>query len=389
MNDRPRDAPLPIEEPARLTTATPKIRREADHYLALMLTAFGLTVTQTRVFLVLTGYPQVGSGTFHIAHTVWGGLLLIIATVVPLLYMDRGSHAVSAVLGGIGAGLFFDEVGKFITRNNDYFYPLAGTIVFAVILGLAIVAHYAARQVARSPDGLLPPAQPPAASATSGDLEQVEQQRLLNGLAELEAAAGRPDIATLAGELRLALIGARSWSQPAAPSLIDRFVMKLARVEARLLPGPVLRRLIVLGVMLTVFELLIVIFSLVLGLAGIHSLTADIPILAETTNPTSSRHQILLGSLTGAANVIALLPLFVALRAFAVGQEASGARWAFYGVIFQLVVWSVLNSYFNYRGLLVATVTQSPLLFLLWRQIRRSSEHGRPPVEETPHRAGR
>jgi divalent metal cation (Fe/Co/Zn/Cd) transporter len=31
----------------------------------------------------------------------------------------------SALLSGIGIGLFINEVGKFITQTNDYFFPPA------------------------------------------------------------------------------------------------------------------------------------------------------------------------------------------------------------------------------------------------------------------------
>ncbi len=37
------------------------------------------TVIATRVYLELTGYPQLGNSVLHIAHALWGGLLLIIA----------------------------------------------------------------------------------------------------------------------------------------------------------------------------------------------------------------------------------------------------------------------------------------------------------------------
>jgi hypothetical protein len=42
-----------------------------------------------------------------------------------LLWSNPWVQRATAVCAGAGSGLFIDEVGKFITRQNDYFTPLA------------------------------------------------------------------------------------------------------------------------------------------------------------------------------------------------------------------------------------------------------------------------
>jgi hypothetical protein len=118
----------------RISIRKPVRRNGAQRYILLSLLSFAASVSVTRLFLELTGYPQIGSGELHIAHVLWGGLLLFIATLIPLLYANRWGLTVTAILSGVGVGLFIDEVGKFITRTNNYFFPAAAPIIYAFFL---------------------------------------------------------------------------------------------------------------------------------------------------------------------------------------------------------------------------------------------------------------
>ena len=109
-------------------------RNRAETYLLTSLIAFGVTVIAVRVFLQLTGFPQLGNSVLHIAHALWGGLLLFAAALLPLLLINRWALQVSALVGGIGTGLFIDEVGKFITQTNDYFFPPALPFIYGFFL---------------------------------------------------------------------------------------------------------------------------------------------------------------------------------------------------------------------------------------------------------------
>ena len=106
----------------------------AENYVLTSLVAFAVTVIVTRVYLELTGYPQIGNGVLHIAHALWGGLLLIVAVFLSLAYANRWAIQASAPVGGIGVGLFIDEVGKFITQANDTFFPPALSIIYGFVL---------------------------------------------------------------------------------------------------------------------------------------------------------------------------------------------------------------------------------------------------------------
>jgi len=108
----------------------PVKREGSSQYVVIVLVSFAVSVSVTRLFLSLSGYPQIGNGELHIAHVLWGGLLLFFAALLPLLISDRRIYRAAAILAGVGIGLFIDEVGKFITQRNDYFYPAAAPIIY-------------------------------------------------------------------------------------------------------------------------------------------------------------------------------------------------------------------------------------------------------------------
>jgi hypothetical protein len=57
----------------RLTNLNPVKGYRAERYVLVSLVAFAVTVIALRTILWMTGYPQMGNETVHIAHAVWGG----------------------------------------------------------------------------------------------------------------------------------------------------------------------------------------------------------------------------------------------------------------------------------------------------------------------------
>jgi hypothetical protein len=94
-----------------------------------------------RAFLVVTGFPRVGRGELHIAHMLWGGALMLIALLLLLAYLDRPIQHVAAVVAGLGFGTFVDEIGKFVTADNDYFYRPAIALIYVVFVAVFLAAR--------------------------------------------------------------------------------------------------------------------------------------------------------------------------------------------------------------------------------------------------------
>lgn len=111
-----------------------------DHLEVFVVSAI-TAILAIRLFLHLTGYPQIGGPELHIAHLLWGGLFMLAAFVLLFVFLGKARLRAAAILGGAGFGAFLDEVGKFVTRDSDYFYEPAVAIMYVTFVGLLLTAH--------------------------------------------------------------------------------------------------------------------------------------------------------------------------------------------------------------------------------------------------------
>lgn len=180
---------------------TPVRREKAQTYILVSLVSFAGTVVLTRLFLEITGYPQIGRGELHIAHVLWGGLILFVAALFPLIFANQWALTVSSVLSGVGIGLFIDEVGKFITRDNDYFFPPAAPIIYAFFLLTVLVYirvrrphnHDARQELYQILEGL--------GEVLDHDLDPSERSALEHRLLSVSDSVEYPNLANLAQAL--------------------------------------------------------------------------------------------------------------------------------------------------------------------------------------------
>jgi hypothetical protein len=122
-----------------------------EDLLENFLLAAVISVLLVRLYLYLTGYPQIGFGGLHISHMLVGGLLMLTAIFMALGFLSRPAHEWAAIFGGIGFGVFIDELGKYLTQDNDYFFRPAVAIIYVtfVLIYLAIRTIFSYRPLTR------------------------------------------------------------------------------------------------------------------------------------------------------------------------------------------------------------------------------------------------
>lgn len=115
---------------------------EAANLLEMFFVSAVASVLAIRFYLQLTGYPQLGGGSIHIAHVLWGGIFMLAAFVLMLGFLGNSTQKFAAILGGIGFGAFIDELGKFITEDQNYFFQPTVAFMYIIFVSLYLVFRH-------------------------------------------------------------------------------------------------------------------------------------------------------------------------------------------------------------------------------------------------------
>ena len=104
-----------------------------------------------------------------------------------LSFVGRSLRTPAAILGGIGFGLFIDEVGKFVTADNDYFFKPSAAIIYVVFIVLFLIGRAIQRRRGLEPREYLVNALDPLTEAARGNLDDQERRRALELLRQADA----------------------------------------------------------------------------------------------------------------------------------------------------------------------------------------------------------
>ncbi|MFT4200454.1 hypothetical protein [Gordonia sp. (in: high G+C Gram-positive bacteria)] len=204
-----------------------------------------ITILVTRAYLAWTGYPQIGGGNLHIAHSLFGGALLGIAMFLMLSFTGRVTRHLAVLVGGIGFGLFLDEVGKFVTKTNDYFYEPSVAIMYVVIVLLLVANHVVTDMRDVTATTALVNGASTTTDALAAGITEPDRAHVLKSLTKAKELGAHPDAVD---GVSTALTSAPT----VKPNLLDRFYTRITHAEDSVVIGP--RVTVAVAVLLTLFN---------------------------------------------------------------------------------------------------------------------------------------
>jgi hypothetical protein len=321
-------------------------RDQAENYMLTSLVAFAVTVIVTRAFLELSGYPQIGNDVLHIAHALWGGLLLFVAALLPLVWANRWAIQASALLGGVGTGLFIDEVGKFITQANDYFFPPSLSIIYGFFLLTVFVYLTLRRPQQQDPRKAMYHVLEGLQDALDGDLDTEEAARIEVQLA-IAVQSDRDEIVSLANAIGDYVQGGKPHLPAAEPGYWKRTAMRVGAIGRRV--GRRVHRTIIAG-LLILWVILSIGYIVVLVQGGA---TLDRQVVQWRV------------PLIGIQAVVGGL-MIVAVLAWLAKNEGRGLQFAVGGFLLSLVALQSLYFYISQFSAITATLLQLAFLQILF-----------------------
>lgn len=224
---------------------------EAGRRLDLMLVAAVTSVLVIRFYLVVTGYPTIGGESLHIAHMLWGGLLMAAALALGTSFLGRHPRQWAAFLGGLGFGAFIDEIGKFLTHDNDYFYEPAVSLIYVAMVLLYLGGRSLHRERLATRADYLANAMVDVLEVSREDLDRREQERALRYLDHAGDGAVADHLRAILHEAELVPVTGPGRAQRLAQRLVDVY----RRIAATAWFGRLLITLFAAGVLVDVLRL--------------------------------------------------------------------------------------------------------------------------------------
>jgi hypothetical protein len=349
---------------------TPVKREKAENFLLLTLLSFGLSVGLTRLFLELTGYPQLGNSELHVAHVLWGGLFLFAASLLPLIFANRWVYTWGAIFAGLGVGLFIDEVGKFITQANDYFYPPAAPIIYAFFLVTVMVYLQVRRPTTRDPRAELYRAFDSMEEILDHDLDRYERAQLETRLRFVTEKATSPNLVRLAEGL-LEYIGSESLDlTPKLPSFWEKQLFLLRQFEARWISQTRVKALITGSLGALAIVALIKLSQLIaaaLNPARLQEMAAEMVALGRVASASGLTWFSARLALEGVVGIILLIAAILLL----LGRDQLGAAIGTIGLLLSLTTVNLLVFYFDqFSTILTASIQFLVLIGVLYYRRR-------------------
>lgn len=349
--------PAEQRRPLRRTPRSADMGRLQDTFLIAAVTM----IIVIRLQLWATDYPALGGGRLHIAHLLWGGVFMVLTIGMLLSFVGRSLRVPAAILGGIGFGFFIDELGKFITKDNDYFFKPTAAIIYVVFLLLYALTRWMQRRARLTPDERVANAIDLLVGAGGRLMTHGDQRRARDLLTGLDDVPLVPPLRRLIDE-----VPAVAESEP---SRVQRLATRIRERYFVLIERPWFQWLLVWG--FGIWAALIMFQVAVLALAGGLRL-GDVQAGFEVDG---LGHLSLVNIASWASSVVAALLAVVGIRAIRRGDRVGGYRWLARSLMVEIFVTQVfVFAESSFSGITV--MLWSILLLVTVRVMIGAEEHG-------------
>lgn len=145
---------------------------------------------------------------------------MFVAIVMLLSFLGIYVRQIAAIIGGIGFGTFIDELGKFITADNNYFFQPTVVILYVLFLSLFFAFRHLERHKELSEKEYLMNALELLGEGVQNDMDLEEKETFLSFLNN----ANVTNVHSHFTKHLIALSNDISLAEPVQPLAIEKFV---------------------------------------------------------------------------------------------------------------------------------------------------------------------
>lgn len=202
-------------------------RLNASTFFLDFLTWAILSLLGTRLFLELTGYFTLGRGNWHVAHVLWGGLFMLLAIIIVFVFYGKNALRYASIFAGVGWGLFIDEIGKYLTRDNNYWFRPAIIFIYISFILLFLLYRFLEKKGQTNRRLLWHDLLEDCQDLADDDLEKREKKELLSKIKKLDTLSPSPAETKLLLALKNLVLS--------TPALSDKYQFSLGKFIASFL----------------------------------------------------------------------------------------------------------------------------------------------------------
>jgi hypothetical protein len=284
---------------------------------------------------------------------------MLLALVLLLGGLGKRTKRIASIVGGAGFGLFLDELGKFVTSDNDYFFQPTIALIYLVFVTL-FIAFRAYERRTLSPEELLVNAADMIKELILGGATTAEVARSLTLLDRCQAHG------PLADGLHAAIEGI-ACDPDRPPSVWSAVAMRAWRMYDDLISWRWFQRAVLVA--FTAQAIVGVAGALILGAAAFQDRGITLDRLAV------SPLRELLGIVGPAASIVSLILVLVGV--FELRQTRLGAyRWLERSVLVAILVTQVVQFWQDQLAALGGLAWNLFLLSVLRYMVRQEEARG-------------